>query len=61
MTADECVAEATEEGEVPGPNCSKRFKTVLHPVVAILFPYVFAELTPWATAQSWCWHNYQYW
>ncbi len=45
MTADECVAEAAEEGEVPEPNCSKRFKTVLHPVVE-LFPDVFAELPP---------------
>ncbi len=43
MAADECVAEAAEEGEVPEPNCSKHFKTVLHPVVE-LFPDVFAEL-----------------
>ena len=45
MTADECVAEAAEEGEVPEPNCNKCFEAVLHPVVQS-FPDVFAELPP---------------
>ena len=45
MTADEYVAEAAEEGEVPEPNCNKRFEAVLHPVVQSC-PDVFAELTP---------------
>ena len=45
VTADECVAEAAVEGEVPGPNCSQRCKAALHPAVE-LFPDLFAELPP---------------
>ena len=37
VPADECAAEAAEEGEVSEPNCSKRFKTVLRPVVRLLY------------------------
>ena len=45
MTANECVAEAAEEGEVPEPNCNKCFEAVHHPVVQS-FPDVFAVLPP---------------
>ena len=42
MAASEPVAVG-EEGEIPEPNCNKRFESVLHPVVEA-YPDVFAEL-----------------
>ncbi len=42
MAADECVAEAAVEDEVPEPNCNKHFTNVLHPVVESCHD-VFAE------------------
>ena len=38
-------SQIAKEGETLEPNCSKRFKAALHPVVE-LFPDIFAELRP---------------
>ena len=43
MVSEEPAAEVAEDGELPEPNCSKRFKVVLDPVVDA-FPDVFADL-----------------
>lgn len=43
MAAENDVAEASEEGEIPELNCNKRFKTGWHSV-AVSCADVFADL-----------------
>ena len=43
LNAEGAVAEAAEDGEIPEPNCNKRFKSALHPIVEAYLD-VFAEL-----------------